>query len=134
MATSKVKYIGGLRTECTHLQSGNTIITDAPVDNNGKGEAFSPTDLVATSLASCILTVVGIYCNNHDVPFENATAEVNKIMGANPRKIDRVELVLDFSEANFDEKLHQRIIKVAETCPVANTIGDCIELITEYKF
>lgn len=134
MATSVVKYLGELRTECTHLKSGKIIITDAPTDNNGKGEAFSPTDLVATAYASCILTVIGIYCEKHDVKFVIAEASVNKVMGANPRKIDRIELVIDMSESNFDEKLHQRIIKVAETCPVANTIGDGIELITEYKF
>jgi len=69
MITSKVEYLGGLRTEATHIASGNKIITDAPVDNFGKGEAFSPTDLLATSYASCLLTIVGIYCQNHGLSF-----------------------------------------------------------------
>ena len=87
--TSKVIYQGGLRTQATHLRSGNTIITDAPVDNKGKGEAFSPTDLVATALASCMLTIMGIKADDMNVNIEGTTAEVEKIMGAEPRKIGR---------------------------------------------
>ena len=115
MATSKVEYLGSLRTKCTHLKSGTEIITDAPIDNNGKGEAFSPTDLVATAYTSCMLTIVGIYCDNHGIDFKYGVAEVNKIMGSNPRKIERLEIVIDFSKNNWDESIHQRIINAAET-------------------
>lgn len=134
MATSKVEYLGSLRTKCTHLKSGTEIITDAPVDNNGKGEAFSPTDLVATAYASCMLTIVGIYCGNHGIDFKYGVAEVNKIMGSNPRKIERLEIVIDFSENNWDDSIHQRIINAAETCPVARTLENDVEVMFEYQF
>jgi putative redox protein len=81
---SKVVYSGELRTEAVHLKSGSKIITDAPSDNHGKGEAFSPTDLMSTSLATCMLTVMGIACNGRDINMEGAVAEVTKIMAANP--------------------------------------------------
>ena len=81
--TSKVVYLGDLRTECTHIQSGKKIITDAPTDNHGKGEAFSPTDLLATSLASCMMTIIGIYCKNHEINFHSCSADIEKIMGPN---------------------------------------------------
>ncbi len=134
MATSKVEYLGSLRTKCTHLKSGTEIITDAPVDNNGKGEAFSPTDLVATAYISCMLTIVGIYCDNHNIDFKHGVAEVNKIMGSNPRRIEKLEIVVDFSGNNWDESIHQRIIKAAETCPVAKTIENDVEVLFEYQF
>ncbi len=89
---SKVVYKGDLRTEATHLASGKTIITDAPVDNEGKGEAFSPTDLVATALASCIITVMGIVARRNDIEMDETTAEIEKIMSVNPRRIGEVKI------------------------------------------
>ena len=93
--TSKVTYIGNLRTENLHLKSGNTYNTDAPTDNNGKGEAFSPTDTVATGLANCMLTVMGIKARDLGVEMSGTTAEVTKIMAANPRRISKVVVVLN---------------------------------------
>lgn len=132
--TSKVDYKGELRTECTHLKSGNTILTDAPTDNYGKGETFSPTDLVATALSSCMLTVVGIYCNNHNIPFEGATSEIKKVMASNPRRISDIEMTLDFSACKFENDLHQKIKNVVETCPVQNSIHPDIQVRIDYKF
>ncbi|KGO90662.1 OsmC family protein [Flavobacterium suncheonense] len=117
MATSKVTYLGDLRTSSVHLQSGNTIITDAPTDNHGKGEAFSPTDSVANALATCMLTVMGIKARDLEVDFTGSTAEVTKIMGTNPRRI--VEIHVNF-EMNLktDEKNRTILERTALTCPV----------------
>ncbi|HNG89903.1 MAG TPA: hypothetical protein PK858_06850, partial [Saprospiraceae bacterium] len=89
--TSTVEYLGELRTEATHLYSGTKIITDAPLDNQGRAEAFSPTDLCATSLASCMMTIMGISARNHDLEMTGAKAEITKIMASDPRRIARVE-------------------------------------------
>src|SRR6201994_5183038 len=86
MATIETTYLGDLRTEATHLQSGTKILTDAPTDNQGKGEAFSPTDLLAEALAGCILTTMAIAADTHGINMDNTTAEVTKIMAANPRR------------------------------------------------
>ena len=93
---SKVVYKGDLRTEATHLRSGQIIITDAPVDNQGKGEAFSPTDLVATALASCMLTIMGIVAKRDGIKMEGTTAEVEKIMASDPRRIREIRLKINF--------------------------------------
>lgn len=115
--TSKVTYLGNLRTESTHLQSNQTIVNDAPVDNHGKGEAFSPTDLVANSLATCMFTIMGIKAAEMDVNLENSTAEVTKIMQASPRKI--AEIKIDFTmNVQVDEKTKTILERVAFTCPV----------------
>jgi uncharacterized OsmC-like protein len=95
--TAKVTYLGNLRTSCTHLASGNTIITDAPVDNHGKGEAFSPTDLVATSLASCMMTIMGIYCQEHGIDFSSCEASILKVMASSPRRIEKVVVEMDLT-------------------------------------
>ena len=97
MITSTVEYLGNLRTKCTHIQSGTVIYTDAPVDNNGRGEAFSPTDLVATSYASCMLTIIGIFCANNGYSFEKAKAEVTKVMAVEPRRIGEIIIKMDLS-------------------------------------
>ena len=115
--TSRVTYLGELRTECEHLQSGNKIITDAPVDNQGKGEAFSPTDTVATALASCMLTVMGIKARDMEVDMAGTTASVTKIMAADPRRISEIEVVLAFP-ATYDEKTTSILERTARTCPV----------------
>lgn len=134
MATAKVEYLGALRTKCTHLKSGMEIFTDAPVDNNGKGEAFSPTDLVATAYASCMLTIIGIYCESHHIEFNYGIAEVNKVMESNPRRIAKLEIMIDFSGNNWDKSIHQRIINAGEACPVARTLENGVEVVFEYKF
>jgi uncharacterized OsmC-like protein len=132
MATAKVEYLGGLRTKCTHLQSGTEIITDAPVDNKGKGEAFSPTDLVATSYASCMITIMGIYCDEHGHMFEHCKASVIKIMDSNPRRIGKIVIEMDLSGNGWDELTTEKVIRAGKACPVAKTLGDNVEV--EFKF
>jgi uncharacterized OsmC-like protein len=130
--TSKVVYLGDLRTECTHIQSGTKIITDAPLDNQGKGEAFSPTDLLATSLASCMMTIIGIYCKNHEINFDSCTAEIEKIMGVNPRKVEKIVVHMDFTGNNWDSSTLEKVIIAGKTCPVAKTIEDSVQI--EFNF
>ena len=132
MQISEVSYLGNLRTTCKHLKSGNTIITDAPTDNNGKGEAFSPTDLLATSLASCAITIIGIYCNKNDIPFESCEASVSKVMGAAPIKVDKIQIELKVSDNNWDSETLQKIVQVSRTCPVELTLKNNVQI--DYKF
>lgn len=117
MPTSKVTYLGNLRTSSIHLKSGSEIVSDAPTDNNGKGEAFSPTDTVANGLASCMLTVMGIKARDLDVDFTNSTAEVTKIMGTEPRRIVEIQIVFNMS-ISVDEKTKTILERNALTCPV----------------
>ncbi|MBC7653998.1 MAG: OsmC family protein [Oligoflexus sp.] len=119
MATSKVVYNGGLRTTSTHLQSGKEIITDAPVDNQGKGEAFSPTDLLATSLADCMFTIMGIAAKTHGIDMDGSTAEVTKIMAAEPRRISEIHVNFDFpKKANYSDKQKKILENAGLNCPV----------------
>jgi uncharacterized OsmC-like protein len=115
--TSKVTYLGDLRTSSIHIQSGSEIISDAPLDNNGKGEAFSPTDTVANALASCMMTVMGIKARDLNVDFNGSTAAVTKIMQAEPRRINTIEIVFDM---NLDPDIKTKTIleRTAMTCPV----------------
>jgi putative redox protein len=115
--TSKVTYLGELRTSSVHLQSGSEIITDAPTDNHGKGEAFSPTDMVANSLATCMLSFMGIKANELGVNLEGSTADVTKTMQANPRKIAKIEVVFHM-KSDADEKSRIILERVAKTCAV----------------
>ena len=134
MATSKVTYLGDLRTSCEHLASGTKIITDAPIDNNGKGESFSPTDLVATSYASCMITIMGIYCNNHGLLLQKADATVTKIMAENPRRIQKIVIEMDLSGNNWDEHTMHKVIAAGRACPVAKTLGDNVEVDFDFKY
>lgn len=119
MATSTISYLGELRTEATHLASGNQILTDAPVDNQGKGAAFSPTDLFATSLGACALTIMGIAANTHRIDLTGARAEVTKIMSSTPpRRVARIEIDFHFTNV-YSEKEKSILQHAAETCPVA---------------
>lgn len=134
MATARIEYLGELRTRCTHLKSGTEIFTDAPVDNHGKGEAFSPTDLVATAYVSCMMSIVGIHCEENGIEMIGGTGEVTKIMGSGPRRIERLEISLDFSMNKWAEDIKARIIRVAEACPVAKSVSEMIEVDIEYIF
>ena len=129
--TSKVIYRGALRTEATHIRSGNTIITDAPTDNKGKGEAFSPTDLVVTALASCMLTIMGIKADEMNINIEGASAEVKKIMIADPRRIAQVIIVINIP-ISADEKTKNILEKSALTCPVDKSLSN--SMIRDIKF
>ena len=130
--TSKVTYLGDLRTEAVHLRSGITIITDAPVDNQGKGEAFSPTDLCATSLASCMLTLMGISARNHGLNIDGAEAEVTKIMAADPRRISKVIVRVLMPAGQFSEVQKKILETAARTCPVSFSLAEGIEQEMEF--
>ena len=124
--TSKVTYLGDLRTKSIHVQSGSEIISDAPLDNNGKGEAFSPTDTVANALASCMMTIMGIKARDLNVDFVNSTAEVTKIMNAVPRRIGAIEIVFDMKGVE-SEKNRTILERAAMTCPVFLSLSSEIE-------
>jgi uncharacterized OsmC-like protein len=124
--TSKVTYIGELRTTSIHLQSGTEILSDAPKDNHGKGEAFSPTDLVANSLATCMISIMGIKSKDLNVDLLGSTAEVTKIMQAEPRKIAKIEVVFNMAIAP-DDKTKIILERAAMTCPVLLSLHPDIE-------
>ncbi|WP_433829171.1 OsmC family protein [Flavobacterium anhuiense] len=124
--TSKVTYLGDLRTSSIHVQSGSEIISDAPVDNNGKGEAFSPTDTVANALASCMMTIMGIKARDMEVDFVGSTAAVTKIMNAEPRRIGAIEIVFEM-QGVADEKSRTILERAAMTCPVFLSLSSEIE-------
>ena len=119
--TSKVKYQGDLRTLAVHLQSNSNIITDAPIDNHGKGEAFSPTDLVATGLACCLMTIMGIKAESMDIDLTGTHATVKKHMSASPRRISEVEVVV-YMNQDHDDKTRKLLEYAALTCPVSQSL------------
>ena len=125
MTTSIVFYSGNLRTESQHLQSGETITTDAPIDNEGTGQAFSPTDLAATSLANCMMTVMGIVANRHNINIEGTRANVEKFMGVNPRRIVEIKINFDFP-SNYDTATKKLLEQAALNCPVAKSLSESI--------
>ena len=116
------KYIGDLRTESKHLISGDKIITDAPTDNNGKGQAFSPTDLVCSALCSCMTTVMGICADKGNFKLPNSTAKITKVMSENPRKISEIHIEIDFEKNELSEIQKNKLKDVATKCPVALTL------------
>ncbi|MDB5020806.1 MAG: osmotically inducible protein OsmC [Pedobacter sp.] len=122
MATSKITYNGGLRTTSIHERSGNEIITDAPLDNKGKGEAFSPTDLLATSLGNCMLTIIGIAANEHGFSIDGTNCEITKIMAENPRRVTEIIVNFQFPQNDYSEKVKTIIERSANTCPVMYSI------------
>lgn len=128
---SKIEYNGDLRTSATHLKSGQTIITDAPTDNNGKGEAFSPTDLLATALGACMLTVMGIKAKSLGFDLEDASSEVVKIMESNPRRVGEVGLKISLKQ-NCDDKTKTVLEKVGLNCPVAQSLS--VDLLQNVEF
>ncbi len=119
--TSKIEYEGALRTKAVHLGSGRDLITDAPVDNNGKGEAFSPTDLVATALGSCMLTVMGIKARSMGFDLEEATVSITKVMAAAPRRISEIKVHIRLKQ-NCDGPTRQVLEETARHCPVAKSL------------
>ena len=122
MEISKISYKGDLRTEAVHLASGNQIITDAPVDNHGKGEAFSPTDLLSTSLGSCMLTIIGIAAKTHGFIFNEAEVKVSKFMGTQPRRVIKIGVEINIKNHQYSDKEKHIIINAAKTCPVAHSL------------
>ncbi len=133
MSTAKVTYLGNLRTENEHLKSGNKFITDAPIDNNGKGEAFSPTDTVATGLANCMITMMGIKARDMQVNMDGTTAMVTKTMAADPRRISKIEVVLNFP-AGIDDKSKKILENTARTCPVHYSLHPDVERVITFNW
>jgi uncharacterized OsmC-like protein len=133
MTTAKVTYQGDLRTQSIHLQSNNQIITDAPTDNHGKGEAFSPTDLLASSLASCMLTIMGIKADSMDLDISGTTAEVTKVMAAEPRRVSEVHIEIQFQQA-FDERTQKVLEQAALNCPVAKSVHPDIQQVVTFHY
>jgi uncharacterized OsmC-like protein len=131
--TSEVKYVGDLRTEAVHLQSGDKIVTDAPKDNHGKGEAFSPTDLAATSLACCMLSVMGILSRKEGITsIDGADAKVTKVMYAEPRRIGEIHVRMEMPARKFSEKERKMYEHAAYTCPVAKSLHPDIKQVIEF--
>ncbi len=131
--TSKVTYLGNLRARSEHLRSGSTYITDAPVDNNGNGEAFSPTDTVATGLASCMLTVMGIKARDLAVSLEGATAEVIKHMASRPRRIAKIEVTFNMPP-DLGPRTREVLEHTANTCPVYHSLHPDIEKVVVFNW
>lgn len=126
--TSQIIYKGALRTEAKHLQSGTVIETDAPVDNQGKGERFSPTDLLATSLGNCMLTIMGIKARDMNVNLDGTIVDITKIMKAEPRRVGGIKVAFHFPEGlQVDDKQKKILENAAHTCPVAKSIHPDIE-------
>ncbi|MDD2584628.1 MAG: OsmC family protein [Bacteroidales bacterium] len=122
MTKMRTTYIGELKTEAIHLKSGSKVITEAPEDNNGKGQKFSPTDLFATSLGSCMLTIMGISAQAHGFSIEGTRVEVEKIMAANPRRVSEIKLEIHLPRKDYTDKEMRLIESAIKTCPVANSI------------
>lgn len=134
METAKTKYLGDLRTEMTHLRSGSVIITDAPVDNKGKGEYFSPTDLVASALGSCIYTIMGIAAREHGFSIDGSSCSITKIMTDSPRKIGEIRIAFDMTANNYTDKQKKILDHCVKTCPVALSLNDSVIQSVTLKF
>jgi len=126
MNTFEIKYKGDLRTTAIHLDSGSEISTDAPKDNHGLGETFSPTDMVCTALASCILTIMAIAVERDDIDIKGTTAVVKKTMGKNPRRISKIDIDLTFPR-EYDQKTKTILERAAYNCPVHHTLSETVE-------
>ena len=127
-------YLGELRVSSTHLASDTEIITDAPVDNNGKGESFSPTDLVATALGTCMITVMGIYAEKNGILMPNVYSRTNKVMSSHPRKISKLKIEIIFDDNQISEAEKQSLKEVALNCPVAKSLHPDIQQEIEFIF
>lgn len=136
MATVKTVYLGDLRTEAVHQHSGTKIITDAPLDNQGKGEAFSPSDLLATALGSCMMTIMGIVARRDDIDLKDSAFETNKMMSQElPRKVVRLELTFNMQSATpLTDVEIKKLERAAHTCPVALSIHPDIEQVVTFNW
>lgn len=134
METVRTKYISDLRTEATHVRSGVKLTTDAPVDNQGKGEFFSPTDLLATSLGSCMLTIMGIAARTHGFNIDGTEVSITKIMGTDPRRVVEIVVELTFPHNNYSAKERKLLELSAKECPVANSLHPNLKQNIIFKF
>jgi putative redox protein len=131
---SVINYLGNLRTASRHLQSGEEYITDAPTDNQGKGEAFSPTDLVSTGLGNCMITLMGIAANGNNIPLGEIKAEVQKIMANNPRRIQEIVINFEIEDQNFTPKQKAIIEYAALNCPVAKSLSPDVQQTVSFNY
>ncbi len=122
MSTAKIIYSGELRTEMTHIKSGNTVITDAPTDNHGKGAAFSPTDLLSASLVSCMITIIGIKASNAGLTLGKISADMTKVMADSPRRVSEIKIYIQIEDLGYSEKEKDMILRAAINCPVAKSL------------
>lgn len=135
MPTVSTEYLGHLRTQAKHVASGNTIITDAPLDNHGRGEAFSPTDLTSASLGSCMMTIMGIVAERENLDLAGTTFEVTKTMAADPRRISKIEVNFKLkSNVELSDAQKQKLQNAARTCPVALSLHPDIEQLVTFEF
>jgi putative redox protein len=131
---SKTEYQGDLRTIATHLRSNKQVVTDAPIDNNGKGEAFSPTDLVATALSSCMITLMGIAANSNNFLLGGVNAEIEKIMGSNPRRISEIKINLAIADEGYTGLQKEIIERAALNCPVAKSLSEALTQTISFEY
>lgn len=134
MPTSQVTYLGQLRTQAKHIASETQITTDAPVDNHGKGERFSPTDLLATSLAACMITLMGIKSQENGFSLGQVQSDVNKKMGVNPRRVRKIQIDLIFPDSNYTDSEKEILKNAALNCPVAKSLNPEIKQEISFKF
>lgn len=134
METIRTTYKGDYRTEALHVKSSEKITTDAPIDNNGKGEAFSPTDMVATALTSCMLTIMDMTANAHGFSVGFATAKTTKIMASSPRRISEITIAFDMSEKEYNDKERKILEMAAKHCPVAKSIHPDIKVEVSFNY
>lgn len=126
METTRTKYLGDLRTEMLHVRSGKVVITDAPLDNKGKGEYFSPTDLVASALGSCIFTIMGIAAMEHGFSIDGSSCKITKIMTDTPRKIGEIKIEFDLRGSDYTDKQKKILEYCVKTCPVALSLNESV--------
>jgi uncharacterized OsmC-like protein len=134
MPTIKSSYLGSLRTEAVHVNSSTALLTDAPLDNNGKGEAFSPTDLVAAALGSCMVTIMGIVAEREGLSLEPLSWQTTKIMQSSPRKIQEIQIEFHWSGAAMDPVIAQKLKHAARTCPVALSLDPALTQTINFNF
>jgi len=134
METTRTKYLGDLRTEMLHVRSGKVVITDAPADNKGKGEYFSPTDLVASALGSCIFTIMGIAALEHGFSIEGSSCTITKIMTDTPRRIGEIKIEFDFRGSDYTDKQKKILEYCVKTCPVALSLHESVVKSVTFKF
>lgn len=132
--TSSFRYLGDLQLEVKHEKSGQTFITDAPVDNNGKGSAFSPTDLLATSLGVCMVTIMGMASQTHGFSLEGVRGEVTKIMASDPRRVNEIIVDLYFPDNGYTDKEKKIILQITKTCPVAFSLHPDLKQVVNVVF
>jgi putative redox protein len=131
---AEVEYQGNLRTQAKHLKSGKMIVTDAPIDNNGKGEAFSPTDLVSAALSSCMMTIMGMVAEREEIDLKGLRSEVVKIMTSSPRKIGEIQITFYHPTLQATDVQKQKLKNAALTCPVALSLSESVKQTVVFNF